>query len=615
MTKKSLNPIIIFAFFIIAGCSTTSPEVQTEIPALPESSLDSADTNSPLDSPTMTAEIIELYQIPDDYNVNINVNGIQRSFLLHVPPGYQPGEPTPLVFNLHGAGGSAHGQANRSHMDAKSDQAGFLLVYPQALHEPSAWLGPLSGPASANDNHLFEEMIAYLEGEMSIDPARIYITGISNGGTMTNHLGCIMSDTIAAIAPVAAGNANFAGCLLEKPISVLVFHGTDDGTIPIDGDEQRNLPAVHDWVEGWADLNGCELSPSTDQSNDDFQKETWGDCIGGAEVTYYAVENGLHEWPGSAYGPGPYDTGLEPDIYATDLIWEFFEAHPKSNEVIAEPSIDPTLLARYQNPGDYIDMLPVDGYTRWFSVHIPSSYDPDAPTPLMINLHGYTGTMFDQQEVTSMNTKADQEGFIAVHPQALGDPPSWHGPLPGVPGQADKDFFVFLLEYLQAIINIDPARIYATGFSNGATMSTALGCFMSETFAGIAPVAGGHTDFANCEIERPVSVLVVHGTEDPTIPYEGRGNEVPPVSLWVEYWVQRNGCQPNPQVEEPDPTIMIETWQGCDEGVTVRLITRVGGGHVWPGSSMAYFRENVESQINATDVIWEFFATNPRSQE
>jgi len=591
--------IFIATTLIFTSCSPTdTPEDATE-----------ADTIQ--DLPTATTQITQRHQIPDDYTVDITVYGMERRFLLHVPPGYQPGVPTPLVFNLHGAGGSAHGQANRSHMNAKSDEAGFLVVYPQALHEPATWLGPVSGPASANDNHFFEAMIEYLEAEMSIDPARIYVAGISNGGTMTNHLGCILSGKIAAIAPVAAGNAHHAGCLLEKPVSVLVMHGSDDSTIPIDGDAE-GTPAVHDWVEAWAESNGCDLSPSIDQDNVDFKQETWSNCSGDSEVAFYTIKGGLHEWPGSAYGPGPYEAGLEPDIYATDVIWEFFEAHPKSDEVIAEPTIDPVILARYQNPGDYVDMLPVDGYTRWFTVHIPPGYDPEVPIPLMINLHGYTSTMFDQQEYTEMNAKADREGFIVVHPQALGEPASWHGPLPGLPGQTDKDFFVVLMAYLQALINIDPARIYAAGLSNGGTMSNALGCFMSETFAGIAPVAGGHTDFTNCNIERPLSVLVIHGTDDATIPYEGRGNEVPPVHLWVEYWAQRNGCQPEPQVEQPDPSLKIETWMGCDEDVTVRLISRIGGLHVWPGSSIAHLRENVASQIHATDVVWEFFESNPR---
>jgi len=550
------------------------------------------------------------YASTGDYDVSIIVNGMERTFVLHVPTGYKPGDATPLIFNLHGAGGSAHSQKNASHMNTTADKEGFIVVYPQALHEPALWVGPVSGPASQNDNDFFADMVSYLQIELSVDPDRIFVTGISNGGTMTNHLGCIMSDTFAAIAPVAAGQANF-NCRIENPVSVVVLHGSADNVIPYEGDGQR-VPAVRDWVNAWAAVNDCATPPTISDYHKDVEELRWSDCIDNAEVVLYTVDGGLHEWFGTAYGPPPWEGGFEPDIYASDAIWEFFAHHPKSKEVISEPEIDPALLARCKNPGDYIDMLPVDGYTRWFAVHIPASYSPDAPTPLVVNLHPYSGTMFDQQEITNMNAKSDQEGFIVVHPQALGDPPSWHGPLPGLPGQADKDFFAALLDYLQVLINIDPDRIYATGLSNGATMSNALGCFMADTFAAIAPVAGGHTDFSNCDIERPISVLVIHGTGDAVIPYEGRGNEVPPVSLWVQHWAQRNGCQPDPQSSQPQDDLKIETWEGCDENVSVQLVTRLGGKHVWPGSSMAYFRENADSTINATDAVWEFFAQNPK---
>lgn len=272
----------------------------------------------------------------------------------------------------------------------------------------------------------------------------------------------------------------------------------------------------------------------------------------------------------------------------------------------------PIPTGKYQAPGDYINSMVVDGYERWFTVHIPPGYRPGEPLPLLVNLHGYTGTMFQQEEMSRMNAKADKEGFVAVHPQAMGDPPSWWGPLPGLPGQADKDFFVELLAHLQLEISVDPARVYATGLSNGATMANALGCVMSDTFAAIAPVAGGHTDFTNCAIERPISVLVIHGTMDTVIPYHGQGNEVPPVHLWLEAWAERNGCDPTPSVEQQYDALKVETWENCDQDVVVMLYSRIGGAHVWPGAAYAEQREGVPANIDATDVIWEFFEAHPR---
>jgi polyhydroxybutyrate depolymerase len=268
---------------------------------------------------------------------------------------------------------------------------------------------------------------------------------------------------------------------------------------------------------------------------------------------------------------------------------------------------------RYQTPGDYIGFLDVDGIERWYTVHIPPGYKPDSPTPLVINLHGYTGTAFSQEELSQMNAKADEEGFIVVNPQAYHDPPTWTGPLLGAEGKPDLDFFQLLLETLFREINIDPERVFATGMSNGATMTNTLGCAFSEVFAAIAPVAGGHSGFGICPITRPVSVLVIHGTDDPTIPYYGREGQVPAVQSWVKAWADRNGCDPDVYVTHPHENVQDRTWTNCEDNVTVKLITREGGGHVWPGSTIATHREGAESEMNATDVIWEFFEHHPRN--
>ena len=278
---------------------------------------------------------------------------------------------------------------------------------------------------------------------------------------------------------------------------------------------------------------------------------------------------------------------------------------------VAMPTPVPVPTEKYQTPGDYAEFITVDGFERWFLVHIPPGYQPGVQMPLVVNLHGAGGDAFSQQKVSGVNAKADEAGFIAVHPQAMGEKPIWYGPFPGLPGQPDRDFFRELLAHLQREISIDPARIYATGISNGGTMANGLGCYMSETFAAIAPVSGGHTAFWECEMSRPVSVLVIHGTSDQVIPYHGRGDEVPPVREWVEAWAERNGCDAEPVVAYPY-TDKVETWEHCDAGVVVALHTREGGGHVWPGSELGEMLEGASSTMDATDVIWAFFEAHPR---
>lgn len=601
---------------LVAGCGETAP---TAIPPTATTARPSATpipptaTPAPASTSTPLPQPAEEYQKPGDYMIGIESFGAERTFILHVPPGYQPGVPAPLVFNLHGYDSTAYRQQNQSHMNVKADREGFIVVYPQALQTPPMWVGFMPGPAGYADVRFFQDMIAFLQQEMSIDPARIYATGVSNGAVMANHLGCVMSDTFAAIAPVAGNHIGYDACEIKHPISVVVLHGTADRTAPYNGGGS-GVPPVHTWVEAWAQRNGCRPEPSVDDLGQ-VKEETWTHCDESAAVTLYTIEGGQHEWPGTGFGPGPYPEGLAPDIYATDVIWDFFQAHPKpislataaATKVAKESS-----PARYQSPGDYLDTLVVDGIERWFTIHIPPGYQPGVSMPLVVNLHAYSGTAFAQEEMSQMNAKADEEGFIVVNPQAYNDPPAWTGPLLGKEGQLDLDFFEAMLAYLQRQISIDPARIYATGMSNGGTMTNTLGCVMSDTFAAIAPVAGGHVAFHLCEVDRPVSVLVIHGTNDPTIPYSGRENEVPPVHLWVEAWAKRNGCAPTPHVSHPETDIAQETWENCDDDVVVTLISREGGGHVWPGSTMAIQREGAPSSMNATGVIWDFFETHPR---
>jgi polyhydroxybutyrate depolymerase len=264
---------------------------------------------------------------PGDYHQSILINDVHRSYNLHIPSNYQPGVPVPLVINLHGRGGTAFGQDRLSFMTDKAEQEGFIVLTPQARGSPATWW-PAPGPNGQEDLEFFRELIAQIENQLSIDPARIFVTGFSNGGAMANWLACNLSEKIAAIAPVAGAHPQMNTCEPRYPVAVIIFHGQEDRTVPYLGDGDY-LPPVPAWSAAWAYRNSCDPNPAMDTPLQTATRQTWSECSNNSTVMLYTIEGGRHDWPGSGFGPGPYPEDLAPDVYATDLIWDFFIAHPK----------------------------------------------------------------------------------------------------------------------------------------------------------------------------------------------------------------------------------------------------------------------------------------------
>lgn len=259
-------------------------------------------------------------------------------------------------------------------------------------------------------------------------------------------------------------------------------------------------------------------------------------------------------------------------------------------------------------PGNYVETLTVNGEVRQYRLHIPSTYNPDNAVPLVVNLHGLDSNATQQEQVSQMSTKADQIGFIVVYPEGLGNPQTWHVG-PRAEADADLQFIRDLIEHLKTQLNIAPGHIYATGISNGAQMSNRLGCEMADIFAAIAPVSGGYPPSQECRPIHPVAVVAFHGTADQILPYEGQGRLLLPVREWASAWAARNGCDATPSITFQQGEVTGETWSHCQEGAEVVLYTIQGRGHSWPGSDMP--PEITTQDINATDVIWEFFASHP----
>jgi polyhydroxybutyrate depolymerase len=263
-----------------------------------------------------------------DTNWTIATSAGNRAALVHIPPGYDPTKATAVVLNFHGLGGSPTQEEGLTLMDAESDSAGFVLVYPQGTGSILSWnAGACCAPASQNnvdDVGFVGTLLDTLEAKLCVDTHRVFATGMSNGGFLSHRLGCELSDRIAAIAPVA-GVMGIPTCTPSRAVPVMEFHGTSDPIVPYNGDSAIGYTSVPDTISGWVQRDACQGSPTTTYSNGDATCVTYGQCAGGAEVTLCTISGGGHTWPGGT--PFPLLGNTSTDISATDAMWAFFQKH------------------------------------------------------------------------------------------------------------------------------------------------------------------------------------------------------------------------------------------------------------------------------------------------
>jgi polyhydroxybutyrate depolymerase len=252
-----------------------------------------------------------------------------RTALVHIPTGYDPTKPTPIVLNFHGLAGSPSQEEGLTLMDAEADSQGFVVVYPQGTGALPSWnAGACCGTAvsdNVDDVGFTSDLLDALEDKLCADETRVFVTGMSNGGFFSHVLGCDMADRIAAIAPVA-GVLGIPTCNPSRPVPVIEFHGTSDPLVPYDGDPAIGYPSVADTVAGWVQRDGCTGSPTTTYSNGDATCVTYAQCSQGADVTLCTITGGGHTWPGGT--PFPLLGATSTDISATDAMWTFFQSHP-----------------------------------------------------------------------------------------------------------------------------------------------------------------------------------------------------------------------------------------------------------------------------------------------
>jgi polyhydroxybutyrate depolymerase len=234
--------------------------------------------------------------------------------------------------------------------------------------------------------------------------------------------------------------------------------------------------------------------------------------------------------------------------------------------------------------------------------------------PLVLNLHGYGSNARNQAAYSRLPQKADEAGFIVVTPDGAGTPQQWNNlQLAELPD--DVAFIRDLLDLLESTLCIDASSVYATGISNGSAFAQRLACLLPDRIAGVAAVAAFVYPVV-CDGRPPVPIIAFHGTADACVPYEGgatacgRGHlPVPPVETAAENWAKHNGCSLEPVREQVSSQVRSISYSGCTDNADVVLYAVEGGGHTWPGSVDVPRLGGVTGEIDATDLMWEFFET------
>ena len=299
------------------------------------------------------------------------INGIARTFHVHVPDKLAASRPASVVLVFHGGGrGRGRSIARRTGFSALSERHECLAVYPDGYG--FGWndgRGTTEAERAGTDDVAFvRAVIDDLENRFFIDRERIYAVGLSNGGMFVNRLGCELSDRLAAIAVVCGPMPEplATRCRPERPISVLGIFGTADPFIPWEGGEVRGgdrgqVLGAEAMIDLWVKSNRCDSRPVTEvlptviEDGTVVERTTYGGGDEGRTVVLYRIEGGGHSWPCGRTAPRR-GARSSLNLDATRVIWEFFLAQP--------PRSAGSLAAAGSAPGA-ADSRGMPGWSRW----------------------------------------------------------------------------------------------------------------------------------------------------------------------------------------------------------------------------------------------------------
>jgi polyhydroxybutyrate depolymerase len=269
----------------------------------------------------------------------LQVDGLERSYIYHVPRNYSAQKATPLILVIHGGGSSAYSFLNITHFNRQAEKSGFIAVYPNGVgdlveHNLTWNAGDCCGYAqeqASADVEFIRLLLDDVGRLVNIDPQRIYATGMSNGAMFTYRLACDLSDRIAAIAPVS-GTHRAENCAPSRPVSILQISGTADPHTPVDRSmipAEKNFPhpTLRESLDFWIAYNGCPQAAITQNLKQSIH-ETYAPCKDSTAIELYLIVGGRHIWPDQLNMT--MTTGSDPQgVAITALIWDFFKSHPQ----------------------------------------------------------------------------------------------------------------------------------------------------------------------------------------------------------------------------------------------------------------------------------------------
>ena len=256
-----------------------------------------------------------------------------REFYIYIPSTYSKEDsPYPLLFSLHGYTSYALWNLSYTGFQSIADEEKFIIIYPQGSILNSTgethWnVGGWTIGSKSEDINFINDLIDWTHLKYNIDLSRVYSVGMSNGGFMSYHLACNLSDRIAAIGSVTGSMTpeTLETCEPEHPTPVIQIHGKLDFTVPYNGNSY--MMPINDVIQYWNDFNDCSQSPInfpiSDNDGDNYRGliSRYENCLNEVSFELYLLDKLGHEWPRVDDDEAPSD------IHSASILWEFLSKY------------------------------------------------------------------------------------------------------------------------------------------------------------------------------------------------------------------------------------------------------------------------------------------------